>query len=43
MNEASDLVVSVLGERGKHARATMGAPSLPMNSPVEIQAIFEMK
>lgn len=43
MNEASNTMVDFLGERGKHARATMGVPSLPLNSPVEIQAIFEMK
>jgi len=42
MNVASDVVVSFLGERGKHARATVGASSLPLNSPVEIQAIFEV-
>jgi len=42
MNVASDLVVSFLGDHGKHARATIGASSLPLNSPVEIQAIFEV-
>jgi len=42
MNEASDLVVSVFGEAGKHTRATVGAASLPLNSVVEIQAVFEV-
>ncbi|MGJ1433672.1 Atu1372/SO_1960 family protein [Sphingobacterium spiritivorum] len=43
MNIASDLTVKVFGERGKHARATFGASSLPVNSAVEIQAVFEVE
>ncbi|WP_293898524.1 MULTISPECIES: Atu1372/SO_1960 family protein [unclassified Sphingobacterium] len=43
MNAASDLVVEVFGEKGKHARATVGASSLPGNTSVEIQAIFEIE
>lgn len=43
MNVASDLVVEVFGEKGKHARATLGASSIPVNSSVEIQAIFEVE
>jgi len=43
MNVASDLTVSVFGERGKHTRGTLGAFSLPINSAVEIQAIFEVE
>lgn len=42
MNAASDLMLEVFGERGKHTRATIGAKSLPLNSSVEIQAIFEL-
>jgi len=42
MNAASDLTVDVFGEKGKHARATFGASSIPVNSAVEIQAIFEI-
>lgn len=42
MNEASNLTVDVFGEKGKHARATFGANSIPVNSAVEIQAIFEV-
>ena len=42
MNESSDLLIKFLGDRGIHARAAIGAPSLPMDSPIEIQAIFEM-
>ena len=43
MNEASDLTVSIFGDKGKHARATVGASSIPVNSAVEIQAIFEVE
>lgn len=43
MNIASDLTVEVFGEKGKHARATFGASSIPVNSSVEIQAIFEVE
>ncbi|MEN5055773.1 Atu1372/SO_1960 family protein [Sphingobacterium kitahiroshimense] len=42
MNVASDLTVEIFGEKGKHARATFGASSIPVNSAVEIQAIFEI-
>ncbi len=43
MNEASDLIIKVLGNKGKHARAVVGVSSLPMNSSNEIQAIFEIE
>lgn len=43
MNVASDLTVEVFGEKGKHARATFGASSLPVDSSVEIQAVFELR
>ncbi|PIF45823.1 NAD(P)H dehydrogenase (quinone) [Chryseobacterium sp. 52] len=43
MNTASNLTVEVFGEKGKHARATLGAASIPVNSSVEIQAIFEIE
>ncbi|MDF2831829.1 Atu1372/SO_1960 family protein [Chryseobacterium indoltheticum] len=43
MNVASDLAVEVFAEKGKHARATFGASSVPVNSSVEIQAIFEVE
>jgi len=41
-NGASDLMVEVFGEAGKHARAAMGAGSLPRNVAVEVEAIFEI-
>ncbi|WP_010250410.1 NAD(P)H:quinone oxidoreductase [Myroides injenensis] len=43
MNIASDLSVEIFGEKGKHARGTLGATSIPVNSAVEIQAIFEIE
>lgn len=42
MNVASNLAVTIFGDNGKHARATFGAASLPLNSSVEIQAVFEI-
>lgn len=43
MNTASKLVADIFADKGVHARATFGASSLPENSPVEIQAIFEIE
>jgi enamine deaminase RidA (YjgF/YER057c/UK114 family) len=42
INGCSDLLVEVLGERGKHARFAVGANVLPFDVPVEIDAIFEI-
>ncbi|CND12001.1 putative endoribonuclease L-PSP [Yersinia intermedia] len=42
MNTASDLMIDIFGSRGVHTRATVGAKSLPLDSSVEIQAIFEL-
>ena len=42
INGASDLMVEVFGEAGRHARAAVGCYSLPRNVPVEIEAIFEV-
>ena len=41
INGASDLMVAVLGDAGRHARSAVGAPSLPLGVAVEIEAIFE--
>jgi enamine deaminase RidA (YjgF/YER057c/UK114 family) len=41
-NGASNLLVGVLGEAGKHARAAVGMASLPLNAAVEIDAILEV-
>ena len=42
INGASDLIVAVLGDPGKHARAAVGVSSLPLGAAVEIEAIFEI-
>jgi enamine deaminase RidA (YjgF/YER057c/UK114 family) len=42
-NGASDLLVQLLGEAGKHARAAVGTNALPLNAPVEIEFTFEVK
>jgi len=42
INGASDLMVEVFGEAGKHSRAAVGAPSLPMGAAVEIDGDFEI-
>lgn len=38
-NGASDLLVQVLGDRGRHVRSAVGVTALPLGSPVEIEAI----
>lgn len=42
INGASDLMVEVFGDAGRHARAAVGCPSLPRNAPVEVEAIIEV-
>jgi enamine deaminase RidA (YjgF/YER057c/UK114 family) len=42
-NGASDFLVVVLGERGKHARSAVGTAALPLNAPVEVEAIVEVE
>ncbi len=42
MNGASDLAVEIFGEAGRHARATIGVASLPLDAPVEIEGMFEI-
>ena len=42
INGASDLMVAVFGEAGRHARAAVGAPSLPRGAAVEIDAVVEL-
>jgi enamine deaminase RidA (YjgF/YER057c/UK114 family) len=41
-NGASDLFVEVFGEAGKHARAAVSSPSLPLGVPVEVEAVAEL-
>jgi enamine deaminase RidA (YjgF/YER057c/UK114 family) len=42
INGCSDLMVDVFGDKGRHARAAVSAPSLPLGVAVEIEAIFEV-
>ncbi len=42
-NGASDLFVAALGEPGRHARSAVGTASLPLDAPVEVEAIFEVE
>lgn len=41
MNGASDLCVAVFGDAGRHARTTIGVPSLPGDATVEVEGMFE--
>ena len=43
INGCSDLLVAVFGEKGKHARAALGANALPMNIAVEIEIVVEVE
>ena len=43
INGASDLVVSIFGDKGRHARFAVGSNSLPFNISVEIDAIIKIK
>jgi enamine deaminase RidA (YjgF/YER057c/UK114 family) len=42
INGASDLMVEVFGDAGRHARAAVGCPSLPLDAPVEVEAVVEI-
>src|ERR1700760_1576369 len=41
-NGASDLMVAVFGDKGRHARTTVGVASLPADAAVEVEGIFEV-
>ncbi|MBB4001468.1 MAG: RidA family protein [Aurantimonas endophytica] len=41
-NGASDFLVEILGDAGRHARSAVGVPALPMDAAVEIEALFEL-
>ncbi len=42
MNGASDLIVEVLGDKGRHARSTIGVATLPFGCAVEVEAMFDV-
>lgn len=43
MNGASDLLVAVFGEAGRHARASVGVPTLPLGAAVEVELVVEVR
>jgi len=43
MNGASDLMVEVMGEDGRHARFAVGMAALPLGAAVEVEATFELR
>ena len=42
MNGASDLMVEVLGDKGRHARTTIGVAALPLDAAIEVEGLFEV-
>lgn len=42
LNGASDLMVAAFGDKGRHARTTVGVAALPADAAVEVEAIFEV-
>lgn len=42
LNGASDLMVAAFGDKGRHARTTIGVAALPVDAAVEVEAIFEV-
>ena len=42
INGCSDFLVEALGDKGRHARSAVSAPSLPLGAAVEIEGIFEI-
>ncbi|HMA55923.1 MAG TPA: RidA family protein [Pseudolabrys sp.] len=42
MNGASDLMVEAFGDKGRHARSTVGVAALPANAAVEVEGLFEV-
>jgi len=42
INGASDLIVEIFGERGRHARTSVGVAALPGDSAVEVEAVFQI-
>jgi enamine deaminase RidA (YjgF/YER057c/UK114 family) len=42
MNGASDLMVEVFGDKGRHARTTVGVAALPVDAAVEVEGLFEI-
>ena len=43
INGASELLIEVFGEEGRHARSAVGVAELPLNAPVEVELIAEIR
>ena len=43
INGASDLLIAVFGDEGRHARSAVGVAELPLNTPVEVELIAEVR
>jgi enamine deaminase RidA (YjgF/YER057c/UK114 family) len=43
MNGASDLMVAALGDKGRHARSTIGVAELPLDACIEVEGMFEVQ
>lgn len=43
VNGASELLEKLFGERGRHARTSIGVAELPLDAPVEIEVVFEVR
>jgi len=43
INGASELLIEVFGEQGRHARSAIGVAELPLNAPVEVELIAEVR
>jgi enamine deaminase RidA (YjgF/YER057c/UK114 family) len=42
LNGASDLMVAVFGDKGRHSRTTVGVAALPQDAAVEVEGLFEV-
>ncbi len=42
MNGASNLMVAAFGDKGRHARTTVGVAALPLNAGIEVEGLFEV-
>jgi enamine deaminase RidA (YjgF/YER057c/UK114 family) len=43
LNGASELLISIFGDAGKHARSALGTSALPLDTPVEVEIVVEVK
>ena len=43
MNGASDLMVAIFGDKGRHARTTIGVAALPADAAIEVEGTFEVE